>query len=149
MSNNRIQAIQRANSIRRRFIRDPKFRDQYKDFMKDLMNKGYARRVPQEDEVKEETRWYLPHHGVYHPQKPDKIRVVFDCSCQFAGASLNKVLLQGPNLMNSLVGVLLRFRQERVAFVADIESMFYQIRVPDSQMNYLRFVWWPDGNTES
>ena len=26
------------------------------------------------------TRWYLPHHSVYHPHKPDKLCVVFDCA---------------------------------------------------------------------
>jgi hypothetical protein len=50
--------------------------------------------------------------------------------------------------MNSQVGVLTRLRQERVAFVADIASMFYQVKVPESQKNYLRFVLWPDGNTD-
>jgi len=75
-----------------------------------------------------------------------KIRVVFDCSCQYLGSSLNRVLLQGPDLTNSLVGVLIRFRQESIALMADIEAMFYQVRVPESQLDYLRFVWWPDGN---
>ena len=52
---------------------------------------------------------YVPHHGLYHPKKPGKIRVVFDCSAQYAGISLNQKLLQGPDLTNSLVGVLCRF----------------------------------------
>ena len=59
-----------------------------------------------------ETLWYIPHHGVYHPKKPDKLRVVFDCSAEFQGHSLNRHLLQGPDLTNSLVGVLCRFREE-------------------------------------
>ena len=68
--------------------------------------------------------WYLPHFGVYHPRKPDQIRVVFDSSAEFQGVSLNKELLPGPDLMNSLVGVLIRFRQENVAAMCDIEQMF-------------------------
>jgi Pao retrotransposon peptidase len=35
-----------------------------------------------------------------------------------------------------------------VAIMADIESMFYQVSVPESQRSFLRFVWWPDGNTD-
>ena len=70
--------------------------------------------------------WYIPHHGVYHPKKPKKIRVVFDCSSQYKGESLNKYLLQGPDLMNKLIGVLIRFRQEIVAFTTDIEAMFHK-----------------------
>jgi len=79
--------------------------------------------------------WYIPHHGVYHPNKPGKIRVVFDCSCQYLGSSLNKALLQGPDLTNSLVGVLIRFRQEPIAVMADVEAMFHQVRVPETQLD--------------
>lgn len=62
--------------------------------------------------------WYLPFFAVYHPQKPGQIRVVFDSSAQHQGISLNNVLLKGPDLNNSLLGVLLRFRKERVAITA-------------------------------
>ena len=30
--------------------------------------------------------------------------------------------------------------------MADIEAMFHQVRVPDSDCSFLRFLWWPDGN---
>ena len=83
---------------------------------------------------------------MFHPQKPDKVRVVFDCSAKFQGTSLNDQLLQGPDLTNTLVGVLTRFRQEQIAFMSDIEAMFYQVRVSPSDCDYLRFLWWPDGN---
>ena len=33
--------------------------------------------------------------------------------------------------------------------MADIEAMFYQVRVPISQRNYLRFLWWPNGDLSS
>lgn len=153
LPNNRGQALQRAAGIKRRMARDVKFRADYTSFMNDIITKGHARKVSATSENAEADRqgrcWYLPHHGVYHPKKPNKIRVVFDCSCQYKGQSLNSELLQGPNLTNSIVGVLTRFRKESFAFMADIEAMFYQVRVPENQMNYLRFVWWPDGNIEA
>ena len=83
---------------------------------------------------------------MFHPQKPDKVRVVFDCSAKHRDVSLNDQLLQGPDLTNSLVGVLTRFREEPVALIADIEAMFYQVRVPPSDCDALRFLWWPEGN---
>ena len=94
-------------------------------------------------------RWYIPHHGVYHPEKPNKLRVVFDCSCQYGRTSLNKELLQEPNHTSLLIGVLSRFRKEPVAFIADIETVFYQVRVPESKMSYLRLLWWQDGNADN
>ena len=90
---------------------------------------------------------YIPHHGVYHPKKPTKIRVVFDCSAEYQNESLNKHLLQGPDLTNNLVGVLCRFRKEAVALMCDIEGMFHQVRVAEQDRDLLRFLWWEDGDT--
>ncbi|XP_078364059.1 uncharacterized protein LOC144648341 [Oculina patagonica] len=116
--------------------------------MDKVIQSGYAELVPQ-DKVQEEKKavWYIPHHGVYHPKKPDKIRVVFDCSAQFEGQSLNKKLLQGPDLTNNLMGVLCRFRLEVVAVMCDIEAMFYQVKVPEECRDLLRLLWWEDGDT--
>ena len=60
-----------------------------------------------------------------HPLELEKSRVVFDRAAQFAETSLNKQLLQGPDLTNRIVGVLSRFRQETVGLTADIQSMFH------------------------
>ncbi len=148
MPNNRKQAEQRALWIKKKFA-DEQYKLDYVAFMNDIISKGYARKVSESRmKVEEGKTWYLPHHGVYHPKKPGKIRVVFDCSCSYKGTSLNEELLQGPNLTNSLVGVLTRFRLEPVAFMADIEAMFYQVHVPESQRSFLRFLWWPNGNTD-
>ena len=108
---------------------DSQFYEDHSTFMKDIISKGYARMCKDN-----QGSWYIPHHGVYRPTQ-NKIRVVFDCSAQNSGISLNSELLQGPDLTNSLVGVLMRFRLERVAIMADIESMFYQVTVPSPSAN--------------
>ena len=46
--------------------------------MKDIIAKSYARKST--TEAASGKPWYLPHHGVCHPNKPQKIRVVFDLS---------------------------------------------------------------------
>ena len=56
------------------------------------------------------------------------------------------MLLKGPGLTNSLLGVLTRFRQEHVAVIVDIEAMFHQVKVPDTDRSFLRFLWWPNGD---
>eukprot|EP00794_Sanderia_malayensis_P013144 gene13144-14495_t len=33
-----------------------------------------------------------------------------------------------------------------VAFSSDVECMFYQVKVPGRQGDFLRFLWWPDGD---
>ena len=71
---------------------------------------------------------------------------MFDCAAKFLGVSLNDMLLQGPDLNNNLIGVLMRCREEPVAIVADIESMFHQVRVDPEDCDALRFLWWPSGD---
>ncbi|XP_062610192.1 uncharacterized protein LOC134271972 [Saccostrea cucullata] len=147
LSNNRDMAFQRLQGLRKRLEKDAKYSEHYVSFMKELISNGFAERVPKtEIGVDSGQEWYIPHHGVYHPQKPGKLRVVFDCSARYMGQSLNDHLLQGPDMMNMLFGVLCRFRKEPVAFVCDIEQMFHQFKVNVEHRNYLRFLWWDDGN---
>ena len=83
---------------------------------------------------------------VHHPLKPEKIRVVFDCSARFRGFSLNDNLVQGPDLTNSLLRVLCRFRLEPIAIMGDIQSMFHQVELPEKDRDLMRFLWWKDGD---
>ena len=68
---------------------------------------------------------------------------MFDAAARFNDISLNDQLLQVPCLTNDLTGVLIRFREEEVAFSADIEGMFYQTNVMPSDTDAPRFLWWP------
>ncbi len=143
---NRDQAVKRAAWQRKKMLADDKYKRDYVGFISKLLENGYARKIPRNEITTAVGKvWYLPHHGVYHPTKK-KIRVVFDCSAKFQDQSLNDHLLQGPNLTNLLLGVLLRFRLEPVAFIGDIEAMFHQVHVIPEHQNFLRFLWWPHGN---
>lgn len=84
--------------------------------------------------------WYIPHHGVYHPRK-NTLRVVFDCRATFKVRSLNNELLH-----SSLLGVLTSFQLEPVALMGDIQHMFYQVRVAETDKTLLRFLRWPQGD---
>ena len=110
LPNNKMVALQRLKQLRKRLDNDKKYRQHYVAFMNDIIQKGHAERVPDSDlGVDDGSVWYIPHHGVYHPQKKDKIRVVFNCSARFQNIALNDHLLQGPDLTNTLIGVLCRY----------------------------------------
>jgi len=64
---------------------------------------------------------------------------VYDAAAEFKGVSLNKELLQGPQLNNNLLGVLLRFREEKVALTSDIESMFHRVNCAERDTDAQRF----------
>nr|XP_021329350.1 uncharacterized protein LOC110439121 [Danio rerio] len=145
LANNKSCAEHRLQCLKKRLERDKQYCNDYTTFMNETIERGDAKRVPLEELDKSST-WYIPHHGVYHPQKPGKIRVVFDCSAKFKGVSLNDHLLTGPELTNTLIGVLCRFRKGPVAVMCDIERMFHQFRVRDEDQDYLRFLWWDNGD---
>ena len=145
LPDNRSCALSRYRKLEDRFRKDPKFKKDYEAFMEKTLRKGYAEKMPSTVSEDQGNVWYLPHHGVYNPQKPGKIRVVFDVSARFRGESLNSHLLQGPDLMNSLVGVLCRFRKEKIAITCDVEQMFHQFRVSPKHRDYLRFLWHDEG----
>ena len=74
------------------------------------------------------------------------MRVVYDCAARSNHTFLNDNLMTGPDLVNKLFKVLLRFRKEKIAIVSDIEAMFYQVRVAPKDKDSLRFLWWPNGD---
>ena len=147
LPNNRVVAERRLGFLRSRMERQPEMAAEYRKQIQELVDKGYAEKAP-EPAVDAGHEWYLPHHGVRHPAKPEKLRIVFDCASKFKGISLNDELLQGPDLTNALTDVLIRFRQEVIAFKADIESMFLRVQVPQQQRDFIRFLWWENGNPE-
>ena len=50
-------------------------------------------------------------------------------------------LITGPDLLNNLVGSHLRFRENPVAILSDIEGMFIQIAIRHEDQSALRFLW--------
>ncbi|XP_067939956.1 uncharacterized protein [Watersipora subatra] len=141
MPNNKVQAEKRLMGLKKKFGTNETFRKEYTTFMADLIEKGHAEEVLSSGEkIRTGEVWYIPHFAVVHPKK-NKIRVVFDCSAKFDGTSLNDHLLQGPDLFNNMLGILLRFREEPVAIACDVERMFYNFQVNADDRNYLRFLW--------
>lgn len=87
--------------------RDPEFHKQYASVIQKYQEEGSSHQVPDEEMSSLKPIWYLPHHGVWHPRKPEELRVVFDCACKSSSVSLNNQLLQGPENTGSLIGVIL------------------------------------------
>ena len=81
LPNNRMTAVARLRSLRRRLCADEQLCYKYRNFMDDLLTKGYARKLTEDEAAARSPRkWYLPHHGVFHPRKTGEIRVVFDAA---------------------------------------------------------------------
>ena len=147
LPNNKGHCLRRLLSLKRRLLNNSKLKEDYLAFMKKTLDNGHTSRVSVDQLSTEKGKvWHLPHFHVYQPRKLDQIRVVFDCSAVFENESLNKHLLQGPDQLNSLIGVLTRFRKEEVAFTCDIEQMFHSFYVTPKDRNFLRFLWFENND---
>ncbi|VDP90006.1 unnamed protein product [Echinostoma caproni] len=114
--------------------------------MKMTIEKGYAVTIPGEQlHCDFHPHWYLPHHVVLNPKKPEKLRIVLDCAAKHKGQSLNDMPYQGPDTTANLVSILLRFRKKFVAATADIEGMFMQVKVLKHDRGALMCLWWLQG----
>lgn len=100
LPDNRSQGIKRLLSLKAKLLKNEEVHKDYTQFMQKIFDMGPASRVP-EDRLKTAPgkAWYLPHFEVYHPKKPEQIRV--DCSAVYQNESLNQNLLQGPDYLNA------------------------------------------------
>lgn len=146
-ANNRDMALRRLLQLRPTLDRGPDMKEHFQEFMKKMFENDQAELASELEEHQE--RWYLPLFRVYHLQKPNQIRVVFDSSAKHDRVSLNNMLLSGPDLNNTLLGVLMHFRKESIAVIADIQQMFYAFVVREDHRDYLRFLWFKDNNLSS
>ena len=140
-----FMARSRLAQLKKRLDKDANLKALYCVQMADNIKKGFIEPAP---DAPGERIWYLPHHAVYNPNKPGKVRVVFDGAAKSGGISLNDMLLQGPDYLNSLAGILLRFRTGKIALSADIEGMFNQVKASPKDRDALRILWWPGGNLD-
>ena len=140
LTGNFPMAERRLKFLRNKLERDGSLKESYYRVMQKYLDDGAARRVGRVDMA---DRWYLPHHAVISNKKPDP-RIVFDCAAEYRGKSLNSALYKGPDNTSPLLEVLMRFRADTVAVVADIKSMFHQVKVKGEDSKKLSFLWWPD-----
>jgi hypothetical protein len=70
------------------------------------------------------------------------MRVVFDASAKDKfDKSSNTAIAKGPNLLQDLYTILLRFRMYKHGFSADISEMFLRVKLAEKDQKHHRFFW--------
>ena len=141
--NNYFSSLVQLKSLEKRLAKDEDLREKYTSTIKEDLNKGYVIEVPDAHKVENpsDKEWYLPQHTVLKPNKPGKVRTVLNGAATFHAASLKNSLLTGPDLLQTFIYVLLRFRQHPYAVSVDIAGIFLQVGVLPSDRPSLRFLW--------
>ena len=162
MPNYYSSTLSHMKSLEYRLENQPELTKLYQDTIKVDVEKGFVKILKQEEleATKLERQWYVPHHPVENPNKPGKVRRVYNAASKFRGISLNDYLLTRPDLLQNLIGKIFRFREQKIAITADIDAMFLQVIVPPEivkgcdffretiQMNPIKFLSMEDKSSK-
>ena len=76
------------------------------------------------------------------------MRIVFNSSASYAGHTLNDYWYKGPDLLNNLFGVVIRFRENPVVICFDIAKMYHMIAIPEEDQHVHSFLWRSEVNRQ-
>ncbi|XP_053685942.1 uncharacterized protein LOC128735485 [Sabethes cyaneus] len=141
--NNFSMALRRLKQLENKLQKDPQLYENVCSQIEQYVEKGYAH-LATCDELNNTAPgkyWYLPLNVVLNPKKPSKIRLVWDAAASVKGVSLNSQLLAGPDMLVSLVSVIVGFRQYRIAFGGDLREMYHQVKIRAEDKQVQRFLF--------
>ena len=143
LPDNKSQAIKKLEATERRLMKNPEHAQAYDKQMVEMNEMAFSRKLSkQEFEGYRGPVHYISHHEVLRPEsKSTPVRIVFNSSAVFRGHRLNDYWMKGPDLLNDLFGVVLRFRENEIAFIGDISKMYHRIRIPAADQHVHRFLW--------
>ncbi|KAH8339623.1 hypothetical protein KR067_011866 [Drosophila pandora] len=139
----RGNALKRLTCIKKKVSQEPDMYEKIDAQVRNLLDKGYAVKLSKEETCRENSRtWYLPIFIARNPNKPSKLRLVWDAAAKSHGCALNDYLLRGPDCLNPLIEVLLAFRVNKIVICGDIAEMFHRINIREEDMHAQRFLWY-------
>ncbi|XP_063863037.1 uncharacterized protein LOC135102172 isoform X1 [Scylla paramamosain] len=144
LKNNVKVAVARLKTTENRLKKlDIQYAQSYHNEIKDMVKRGVARQLS--EEVMQSYNGpihYISHHEVLKPDSASTpLRIVFNSSSSYMGKKLNDFWAKGPVVLNNMIGVLLRFRQERVAITGDISKMYHSVKINTLDQHTHRFLW--------
>lgn len=127
-------------NLEKKLNKNLELKQKYSEFIHEYQDLGHLSEVERPP-----FGFYLPHHAVVREEKETtKLRVVFDASAKSSsGKSLNDIQLVGPVIQSDLFCILLRFRIHKYVLTGDIEKMYRQVEIDDSQ-RHLQLILWRD-----
>ena len=145
LKGNRDIAIKSMLSTERSLGKNPNHGKVYQSQIEDMISRGVVRLVPEEElKAYGGPINYLPHLAALNPRSESTpVRICFDASrAQGGGPSLNQILAKGPDrFINNLAGVIINFRNGRVAAKGDVKKMYNAVRLIPEDAFMQCFVW--------
>ncbi|XP_055315885.1 uncharacterized protein LOC129575819, partial [Sitodiplosis mosellana] len=144
LGDSRKSALATLFQLEKRFEKNQELKKQYSAVVKESIESGHL--VVVENPPNE--AHYIPHHAVFKESTTTKLRSVYNASQKTSnGKSLNEQLAVGKIVQPSIFELMLRWRESKIAIVADLEKMYKQIRLNEKQQ-HLQMILWRNSGTE-
>ena len=143
LPDNRVQAEKVLQSTKRRLAIDSNHAEAYNKQMAEMVEIDFARKLTEEEiTAYKGPVHYVSHHAVIRREKKSTpVRIVFNSSANYHGHCLNDYWYKGQDLLNSLFGVLLPFKENEVAVYGDISKMCHRVLITDEDQHVHRYLW--------
>ena len=150
---NRHQAIARAESLQRSLGKRKQLAA-YSECVADYIARDVWKEIST-DKIEEYKAaggsiHYVSHHAVYKPGSlSTKMRLVVDSSLKnnWKGPRLSSLYAKGPNVINDLYKVLVKWRSLKSCGIYDLKKAYHQIRTGEKEF-FMRLVVWRDSPDE-
>ena len=143
LPNNKRVAVAKLISTEKRLAKSKNHAETYDHQIQDMLDRNVARKLTDEElKTYKGPLHYISHHEVLKPDsKTTPVRIVFNSSANYMGHVLNEYWAKGPDLLNSLLGILIRFRENEVAFIGDVRKMYHTVYTREIEQHTHRFLW--------
>ena len=135
--------IECLSPTEKKLSKNPDHAEVYNQQINDMVDREVARKLTREeiDNYKGPVH-YISHHEVLKLEsKSTPVRIFFNSSANYRGHILNHCWAKGFDLLNSLIGVLIRFRENKIAMIRDIKKMYHAIKTKPTAQHIHRFLW--------
>ena len=121
----------------KRLLKDEKQAETYQSQIQDMLDRGVAKKLDAEDLNYDGPVHYISHHEVLKQDSASTpCRIVFNVSANYKNHVLND-----KDLLGNLLGILVKFREDHVAYIGDIRKMYHTIRMALKDQHTHRFLW--------
>ena len=141
LTNNREVVVKMAEKMEKSLLKSG-YHETYNEEIKKALERGAAVKLS-EQEIEE---WrgpvnYIVQHGVIQDSVTTPFRVVSNSSLKNGTYSLNECLVRGPNSLNSMLDISLRFRCHQTGLVFDLTKAYNRLKTGPVEKHLRRFVW--------
>ena len=143
LPNNRRAVEATFRRSEKRLEKEPAWKEAYKREMHNMLDRGAAVLLSQAEIDKwKGPVWWINHLVAPNPHSTSTpVRIVWNSSQDFEGVSMNSILLKGPDVLNPIRAVLLRFREGEHAAIGDISKMYNSVWLEELEVHLHRFLW--------